>query len=126
MGLDMYAISVNQAYAAGQQFDINVDERDGQGNPSAVKAMCSWRKFSVLDQWMRELCAEKGGDAEGAGVNVRLDAGDVRRLAQNFAAGDFGQPGRLFLNDYQKLERFIAKAEDEVKRGRSIVYMASY
>lgn len=127
MGLDMYAYSIpKDTSRPAVDFDIKlIDE-----NPTECENIHYWRKHPNLHGWMEDLYREKGGSDPDFNVNpLELTLDDLAELERVVLANDLPDTTGFFFGVTTGEERaddlaFIAKAREEIAKGKSIAYYA--
>lgn len=115
MGLDMYAFSVPE----GTTLEDNEDKCE----------MAYWRKFNALHGWMEELYRSRGGSGTFNCVPVKLTSDDLDELERTInenalepTEGFFFGEQKIYPEDIESTNQFIADAREQIADGRDVYY----
>lgn len=125
MGLDQYAIALEDAPDRAVDFDLDLDESE---------IFFRWRKHPNLHGFIRDIYQRKGGGdwqwGEFAGPVV-LDKGDLDAIEKATKEGTLPVTEGFFFGqsrpeDRERTLRFVDQARTRMSLGDTIAYMSSW
>lgn len=127
MGLDMYAHSVDPLAIVSATPEIVL--KDGVGDKMKPKEIMYWRKHHDLHGMMEQIYRDKGGTKEFNCIALQLTSEDLDRLEAAIKGEELPHTEGFFFGDNPPDEatkkedlKFIAKARQELKKGRIVAY----